>query len=119
MLDVFTALFVCVLAASVAAYLLSRNGLDRRLRSLQHGVHVVSVQLEVLLMASEELKAVLARIDAATNNIAEDIRRIKEQIGTGMTSAEVAEVQAEAEALAVKLEALAADTEDPIPDEPV
>ena len=119
MLDVFTALFVCVLAASAAAYVMGRTGLDRHLRSLQHGVHVVSVQLDVLLMANEELKAVLARIDAATNNIAEDIRRIKEQIGTGMTSEEVAEVQAEAEALAVKLEALAADTADPVPDEPV
>ena len=83
------------------------------------GVHHLVHQMEVVIMATAELKAVLARIDTATNNIAEDIRLLKEKILTGMTAEQVAEVQAEAEAVAVKLEGIAASTEDPVPGEPV
>lgn len=64
-------------------------------------------------MASAELKAALKKIDTATDNIAADLVRLKERIGTGMTDAEVADVQAEADRLATKLEGIAADPENP------
>jgi ribosome-associated translation inhibitor RaiA len=68
-----------------------------------------------ILMASAELKAALKKIDLATDNIAADITRLKERIQPGMTEAEVAEVQALAEALVAKLEGIAADPDNPDP----
>lgn len=61
---------------------------------------------------------VLGRIDTATNNIAEDLRRLKEQISTGMTPQQVAALKAQFEQRATVLEAIAADTEDPVPETP-
>ena len=58
-----------------------------------------------------ELTAILARVDTATTKIADDIRRIKDQIVGGLTAAEAQAIQDQAEALAVKLEAL--DAENP------
>lgn len=95
------------------------GSLEDKLDHVLHVVHRLTYTMEGLVMASAELKAVLDRINLATDNIAEDIRRIKEQIGTGMTAEEVADVQATAEALAVKFEGIAASTEDPVPSEPV
>jgi hypothetical protein len=76
----------------------------RILRKIHHqGVKIMA--------AVDDLKAILARIDTATTNIAQDITDIKAKIGTGMTDAEVADVQAGLEAAASKLEAL--DAENP------
>jgi hypothetical protein len=66
-------------------------------------------------MASAELKAALAKIDTATDNIAADIQRLKDKVGTGMSDAEVAEVQDLATAIAAKLEGIAADPDNPDP----
>ena len=66
-------------------------------------------------MASAELKAALKKIDQATDNIAADIVRLKDKIVPGMTEADVAEVQALADALVTKLEGLAADPDNPDP----
>jgi len=68
-----------------------------------------------LVMASAEIKAALAKIDAATDNIAADVQRLKERIAPGMTQAEVDEIQKEADRIATKLEGIAADNEDPVP----
>lgn len=80
-----------------------------RLRALE-------AQGSELLMAAADVKAVLNRIDVATNNIAEDVRRLKDGVKPGMTEAEVAEVQAQGDAIATKLEGIAASTEDPVPE---
>jgi hypothetical protein len=56
--------------------------------------------------------AALAKIDTATNNIAADIKALKDKIGTGMSDADVAEVQGILDSTATKLEAIAADTPD-------
>jgi hypothetical protein len=58
------------------------------------------------------MKAALASIDTATNNIAADIDRIKGQIGTGMSQADVDAVQAVLDSTVTKLEAIAAATPD-------
>lgn len=79
-----------------------------RLRALE-------AQGSELLMASQEVKASLARIDAATNNIAADIQRLKDGVKPGMTEQEVAEVQQEADRIAARLEGIAADPDNPDP----
>lgn len=123
MLTIFLILFLLFALTGSACLWCGRRTAedDRRAHKLDHvleGVHRLVHQMEVVIMATAELKAVLARIDTATNNIAEDIRVLKEKILTGMTAAQVAEVQAEAEAVAVKLEGIAASTDDPVPGEP-
>ena len=66
-------------------------------------------------MATAELKAALKKIDTATDNIAADIQRLKEKVTTGMSDADVAEVQADADRIASRLEGIAADPDNPDP----
>jgi hypothetical protein len=85
-----------------------------------------------IIMANERIEAALSQINESTNvmadatlNIADDIRRIKEKIGTGMTDAEVEAVTTRLEASAqtltqqaAALQAIAAETpEDETPTE--
>lgn len=71
-------------------------------------------------MATEqEFNDILARIDTATTNIAEDIRGLKDQISNQGLPQDVEErVKSLLEAKAVQLEGIAADTENPVPGEP-
>lgn len=69
-------------------------------------------------MASQEVKASLARIDTATNNIAADIKRLKDRVAPGMSDQEVAEIQTEADRIAARLEGIASDPENPDPENP-
>lgn len=62
-------------------------------------------------MASQESLDFLKRIDAATTNIAGDIRRLKDQ-------SDDPAVKAGLEAAAVRLEAMAQDPENPDPENP-
>lgn len=57
----------------------------------------------------DDLKATLGRIDAATTNIANDIRTLLDKIGTSMTPEQVAELKASFGAAADTLEATAAE----------
>jgi hypothetical protein len=82
---------------------ITHSGSDSELLAL---LRQVFEQGKHIMAAVDDLKAILARIDTATSNIAQDIQDIKAKIGTGMTDAEVAEVQAGLEAAAAKLEAL-------------
>ena len=54
-----------------------------------------------------DLQAMLTRVNDATNNIAADIQALKDQIGTGMTQAEVDEIKAKLDAAATALEKVA------------
>ena len=62
-------------------------------------------------MASAETLAILKRMDVATTNIADDVRRLT-------ANSDNPAVKAEAERIAQRLEGLAADTADPVPDVP-
>ncbi len=88
-----------------------RTPAQRRHAELLAWLRLIQAQGVHLMAAVDDLKAVLGRIDTATTNIAADIRVIKDSIKPGMTEAEVAEVQALAEASAARLEAL--DAENP------
>lgn len=72
-------------------------------------------RLERLNMAAEDLKAAMDRIDAAMANIADDIRRLAERIGTGMTPEEVEAVRVRLEGIATAAEGLASQTPEPGP----
>lgn len=72
-------------------------------------------KLKKIMGDLSNITAVLGRIDAATNNIAEDIRNLKDQISTGLTPEQVADLQQQLEAKATTLEGIAADTSDPVP----
>jgi hypothetical protein len=54
--------------------------------------------------------AAFTRIQDGLTNVADDIRRIKDAIQPGMSQADVDEISAQAEALASKVETIAAET---------
>jgi len=91
---------------------------DRRLDAILSHVRAIQIQGVENAMATAEVKAALGRIDATTNNIAADVKRLKDKVGTGMSEAEVAEVQADAERIATRLEGIANDPDNPDPDQP-
>ncbi len=68
-----------------------------------------------ILMTGADLNAKLDRVNAASNNIAADIRTLMSQIGTGMTQEDVDKIGARLESSATALEALAAETPDAPP----
>lgn len=71
------------------------------------------------IMANEQqFLDILSRIDTATNNIAEDLRRIKDQLAGGLSAEAATRIQAQLESKAVTLEGIAASTEEPVPEEP-
>jgi hypothetical protein len=92
----------------------------QRLEALasHHGSFPSTPERRSTPMANEQTKALIGRIDTATNGIAERIRRLKEVVKPGMTDAEVAEVNAGLEAEASRLEGIASDPDNPVPTEP-
>lgn len=83
----------------------------RRLSDLHTHVLEQGKLLERLLTMSKNQLEALKRIDAATTNIAGDIRRLKDKVDDP-------EVNAELEKQASRLEAMAADPENPDPEAP-
>jgi len=92
----------------VFVHLGSGIGADRKLdQLLAQGVQI--------LMATTETKAAMARIDQATDDISARITALVAKVGTGMTQAEVDEVNAGLSAEASKLEGIAKDPDAPVP----
>jgi len=78
-------------------------------------VRQVFTQGAHIMAKVDDLLAILARIDTATSNIAQDITDIKGQIGTGMSDADVQKVQDALTAAADKLDALDAQNPEGTP----
>jgi len=78
-------------------------------------VRQVFAQGKTIMAKVDDLLAILARIDTATTNIAQDITDIKGQIGTGMSDADVQKVQDVLTAAADKLDALDAQNPEGTP----
>jgi hypothetical protein len=82
------------------------EGLAKAVAETQGDVRtVLQLQRKEELM-NEETRTILTRIDGATNNIAEELRRLRDNVKTGMTADEVRELQRELENRALKLEAI-------------
>ena len=86
----------------------SSGSADRKLDQLL-------AQGAALLMANAETKAIMTRIDTATTGIASRITALIAKIGTGMTQAEVDEVNQGLGAEATRLEGIAVDPDNPLP----
>ena len=75
----------------------------------------VNFKLEKIMAEQENFESVLNRIDDATNNVAADLRRIKDMIeGQGLPASVEDQILARLENAASKLEAVAAE----MPEEP-
>lgn len=68
---------------------------------------------------SPELTAVLARIDSATNAVAAKLDALAAQISTSMTAEEVSTVVASLSTEADRLEAMGKTATNPVPEVPV
>lgn len=91
------------------------QAVQERLDLLLTHIHRVFTQGEQLMSAADDLKAGIAKIDSATNNIAADIQRLKDKITSSMSPADVADVKAQLDAAVSRLEGIAADPDNPDP----
>lgn len=66
-------------------------------------------------MVPQAVADVLAKIDTDTTALAAVVNDLRSQIKVGMSPADVASVQATLEGIATRLEATAADPENPVP----
>lgn len=64
---------------------------------------------------ADDLKALTAKMNDATNALADELTTLKALVKNGMTDAEVAEVEAGLQAVADKLTGLASDPNNPVP----
>lgn len=81
-------------------------------RAVVEQIARLKAQGEQTRMAVADLKAALDAISAAADNIAADVTNLKNQIAVGMTPAQVAEVQAQADGLVSRLKGIADETPD-------
>ena len=66
--------------------------------------------------ALEDFEAVLGRIDTATNDVAADLRKLRDDLANaGLSVEQEAAVLGKLDAAATALEAVAADPADPVP----
>ncbi len=70
------------------------------------------------MAVNQDVVAAMARIDAATSVIAQRIADLAGQIGTGMSPEDVATVVSGLQAEADRLEGMASDPANPVPDVP-
>ena len=76
-------------------------------------------KLNKIMAKQEDFDAVLTRIDAATTDIADDLKGLRDEIkNAGLPSDVEDSVLSKLTAAADKLEGIAADPQDPIPTEP-
>lgn len=76
----------------------------------------INTKITKIMATEQQFLDILARIDTATTNIAEDIRGLKDQIANQGLPADVeANILSTLEAKAAQLESIAADTENPVP----
>ena len=86
-------------------------------REVADGLEQQANKLEFIMATLKDFQDLLARVDVATNNIAEDLKRLAAQIEAGGLSAADETKIAEALKLAAeKLEAVAAVNPEPVPD---
>lgn len=71
---------------------------------------VVYHRTGVLMTAADDIKAALTRIEEAASNIADDIRDLLARATTpGISEADAAEIKAQGEALATRIEGIAGE----------
>lgn len=90
---------------------------EKKLCEILKTVRVIEHKINNIMATLQDYKNEFARINTATTNIADDIRRLIEKIAAGgMTDAEEAEALTELRAIADQVEAIASTTpEDPVP----
>jgi predicted RNase H-like nuclease (RuvC/YqgF family) len=82
------------------------------IRALTDRITALEAQGGHLMARQEQLDALLGRLDAATNEIASDLTRLRDEIRTGTVSeASVSHL----DEMIARLEALGRDPEDPVP----
>lgn len=84
-------------------------------RETKESLNLINNKLDKIMAKQEQFDAMVARLNTATNDIAADLKLLKDQIAAGTVSDESL---AKLDADIVKLEALGASTDNPIPDPP-
>lgn len=118
LLKIILGVIVFGLAQMVLGYWLRSEevGHRRRVEALLHDVHGRLVELteqgRQIVTNNERIAAALERIDTATNNVAADIKNIKDELAAKGVDPALLE---RLDTAATTLEGIAASTEDPVP----
>ena len=92
------------------------DGLFRVVRLLEEQAK----QIQTIMATLQDFNDLLTRVDVATTNIAEDLKRLAAQVEAGgLSEADEAEISEALKLAAEKLEAVAAVTPEPAPEPPV
>lgn len=80
---------------------------------------ITQKQSKFMADTQEQFNQVLTRIDGATNNVANQLRALKDQVaGQGLSIEVEQSILGQLEAAATRLEGVGADPANPVPDEP-
>jgi hypothetical protein len=85
------------------------------LSTLTTSVHTIQ---ETLMGMKQDYETLVTRIDTATNNVAQVLTQLRDQIGSNMTLEEEQAVKDSLDAQITRLESLGASPENPVPEEP-
>lgn len=78
----------------------------------------INYQVGRILTMNQQVLDLLKKIDDETNAVAAEIERLRAQVTTGMSDADVTALQARLTAVSDKLTGLAADPANPVPETP-
>ena len=83
-------------------------------------LQIQAVKIQTIMTQLEMFKDLLLRLEAATTNIAADIKRLADQVAAGgLSEKDELEISAALKLAAEKLEEVAAVTPEPTPEPPV
>ena len=83
-------------------------------------LQIQAAQIQTIMTQLEMFKDLLLRLEAATTNIAADIKRLADQVAAGgLSEKDELEISAALKLAAEKLEEVAAVTTEPTPEPPV
>jgi len=89
--------------------------IKRDLAALRQAVTALHSQGDKIMAISQALQDAMAKIDQATNTVAQRITDLSGQISTGMSQADVDAVVSQLNGEADKLNTIAADPNNPVP----
>lgn len=78
-------------------------------------LHSLSERQDKLMAAFDDIKDLLTKIDAATTDVGNVLKDLRDKVGVGMTQAQVDEIKGGLSAEIDKLTAMGKDPNNPIP----
>lgn len=90
---------------------------DAKLDEIITRLKAIQAQGVSIMSKATDIQQLVTEIDTATNEVASDLQRLRDQIAGGLTAAEAEGVVTQLDALKNRLTVLGQDPENPVPPE--